>query len=97
MTKEFIELSIFQKQWAECELDEEDLRELEEYLCENPDKGDIIQGTAGIRKIRWTAKNKGKRGGSRVIYIHFISCDLIYLMAAYSKNQKIDLSPKEKK
>lgn len=49
MTVEFIELSLFQKQWKDCGLDEGDLRELEEYLCINPIKGDLIPSNEGVR------------------------------------------------
>ncbi|NSW92879.1 MAG: addiction module toxin RelE [Firmicutes bacterium] len=90
-----MELSIFQNHWRLCGLDEDDLLLLQKYLSENPNKGDVIPGTKGIRKLRWAAKHKGKRGGIRVIYIHFPKFNKIYLLAAYSKNQKIKLSPTE--
>jgi hypothetical protein len=97
MTREFIELPEFIKCWNEIGLSEDDLFELEDYLCKNPDKGDVIQGTGGLRKLRWNLKNKGKRGGVRTLYVDFVYYEKIYLITAYTKNEKVDLSSEEKK
>lgn len=61
MTREFIELPEFIKRWEEIGLNDEDLAELENYLCYHSDKGDLIQGTGGLRKLRWKLNNKGKK------------------------------------
>ena len=63
----------------------------------NPNAGDIMQGTGGIRKLRWVLPNKGKSGGVRVIYIDFISYGKIYLLDLYGKAEKEDLPQNEKK
>lgn len=66
-------------------------------MVKKPDAGDLIQGTGGIRKLRWLLGNKGKRGGVRIIYYWQLSKDHIYFMTLYSKKEKIDLSSKDKK
>ena len=74
----------------------DDLKELEEFLVAFPAHGDVIPGTGGLRKLRWAAKGKGKRGGARVIYFYYVNKDNVYLLAAYTKNDKTDLSSNEK-
>jgi hypothetical protein len=65
-------------------------------LIEHPDDGDIIPGAGGIRKIRWGAKGRGKRGGVRIIYYWRTVCGHIYLLSIYGKNEASDLTQKEK-
>jgi mRNA-degrading endonuclease RelE of RelBE toxin-antitoxin system len=65
----FIESPIFAEDLSEL-LDDESYGEFQEYLAENPVAGDVIQGTNGLRKVRWGASGRGKRGGVRVIYYH---------------------------
>ena len=67
------------------------------YLIDHPDAGDVIPGSGGVRKLRWAAKGKGKRGGARIIYLHVVIAARIYLMQCYAKNVKPDLSADEKK
>ena len=77
-------------------LSDEEQGELQNHLIEHPDDGDIITGTGGIRKIRWGAKGKGKRGGVRIIYFWRTSMSHIYLLGIYGKNEATNLTPKEK-
>ena len=63
----------------------------------HPTQGDVIPGTGGVRKIRWQGAGHGKRGGVRVIYYFYDENHPIYLLYAYPKNIKIDLSEAEKK
>ena len=78
-------------------LSEEERLELTAYLAANPENGDIIQGTGGIRKIRWATKGTGKRSGYRVIY-YFHSEDFpLAALLLYRKNEKTDLTEQEKK
>ena len=93
----FIELPEFRKAWSSLGLNDEDLNELEIFLTINPDHGDVIPGTGGLRKLRWAAKGKGKRSGARVLYIDLVILEKIYFITAYSKNEKVDLTPTEKK
>ncbi len=64
-----------------------DLKELQEYLLYNPDAGKIMQGTGGLRKVRW-ARNKGKSGGVRALYIDFTKDAHIYFITVFGKNDK---------
>ena len=67
------------------------------HLAEHPESGAVIPGSGGVRKLRWAAKGKGKRGGSRIIYVYVVVSARIYLMRFYAKNAKSDLTPAEKK
>ena len=67
------------------------------YIGLNYDKGDIIPNTNGLRKIRWSGSGHGKRGGARVIYYYYNKNHPIYLLFAYQKNMKDDLTEHEKK
>jgi len=97
VTREFIILPEFQKCWQQSGLDDEDLRELEIYLCLNPTSGDTIPGTGGLRKLRWSLEGKGKRGGLRALYVDSAYYGKIYLISAFPKNVKADLTENEKK
>jgi hypothetical protein len=93
---EFLETPLFTKIIDEI-LSDEDLRELQAFLINRPDAGDVIPGTGGVRKVRWSAQGKGKRGGARIIYYFVRQRDCIYLLFAYTKNVQVDLSHKQKK
>ena len=71
--------------------------ELLYYLSENPKSGNLIQGTGGIRKLRWASKGKGKSGGSRVIYFFYNETIPLFLLTIFSKNEKINLTKSERK
>jgi hypothetical protein len=66
-------------------------------VAANPKKGDVIAGTGGARKLRWAAKGQGKRGGVRIIYYYYATEYEIYLITAYAKNQKTDLTTGDKR
>lgn len=99
MNRTFIEVPMFTKKWHELGLTDEELRNLENVLLENPKAGDAIQGTGGLRKIRVSmeSKGKGKRGGARVIYVDIEVKETIYFINVYTKNEKDDLTEDEKK
>ena len=61
----------------------------------NPTAGDLIKGSGGLRKVRWRSAAGGKRGGIRVIYYWYVSDSEIYLLLAYGKKEKEDLTSKE--
>jgi mRNA-degrading endonuclease RelE of RelBE toxin-antitoxin system len=70
---------------------------LQDYLLENPDEGDVIVGGKGIRKLRWRAEGRGKRGGLRVIYYFADRHGYIYLLMLYAKNEQEDLTAQQLK
>ncbi|MCW5605282.1 MAG: type II toxin-antitoxin system RelE/ParE family toxin [Burkholderiales bacterium] len=88
----FVELPPFIAFAAEWWSDE-DLRRLQNVLLTQPDAGDLIRGGSGLRKLRWSAQGRGKRGGARVIYYWHVPGDRIYLIYAYTKNEQEDLTP----
>lgn len=92
----FIESPVFTEDLNEL-LSDESYSEFQEYLAEHPTAGDVIQGTNGLRKIRWAAQGKGKSGGVRVIYYHVCAAYQIRLILIYRKGIKDDLSPSQKK
>lgn len=80
-------------------LGDEDFRVLQQFLAHDPEAGDIVPGTGGFRKLRWTVprRRKGKRGGLRVIYYYFATESRIWLVTLYGKGEVADLSPNEKR
>ncbi|HEX8392602.1 MAG TPA: type II toxin-antitoxin system RelE/ParE family toxin, partial [Longimicrobium sp.] len=78
---------------AEGLADEEELRWLEWVLMHEPRLGVVVPGWGGARKLRIPSHGRGKRGGSRVIYLYVELRGRIYLLLAYSKNEQQDLSP----
>lgn len=96
MKLSFIELPFFEKYRKE-HLTDDEYRRFQNELLENPEKGDVIQGVNGLRKIRLSVKGKGKRGGARAIYYYFVNGAQIWLFTAYDKNEQEDLTNEEKK
>lgn len=94
----FIELPAFQKHRADY-LDDDLFRSFQLELLKNPEAGDLIEGTGGLRKIRFfdQRRGKGKRSGLRVIYYWWSGFDQFWLFTVYSKNEQDDLSPSQKK
>lgn len=97
MTRGFMYTPKFDKEWEKLGLTDEDLRLFEVYLLENPEAGNIIEGTGGIRKVRWAFPNTGKSGGIRVLYVDFIFYDLIIIFDLFTKDEKENLTQAEKK
>lgn len=87
----FIELPLFEKHIYDY-LDDDVYANFQWYLAQYPETGDLIPGGGGIRKIRWSAKGKGKSGGVRVIYYHYVKNAEITLMLIYSKNEMCNIS-----
>ncbi|GAA5169815.1 type II toxin-antitoxin system RelE/ParE family toxin [Modicisalibacter zincidurans] len=91
---EFIETPTFTRQIQAMATDDE-LKELQRILIAQPDKGDLIQGTGGLRKIRMALGHQGKQGGARIIYF-LATAEVVYLILAYPKSVKDSLTPAEK-
>ncbi len=77
-------------------MNDDSYRAFQHYLMENPTAGEVIIGTSGLRKVRWSANGKGKRGGSRVIYIYLDKRHHFHLLTIYGKNEAEDLTQDEK-
>lgn len=78
-------------------LHDEELKLLEDILLENPQKGDVIEGTSGARKMRIQMNGHGKRGGGRVIYVDIFEKEKLYFLFAYPKNVQVNLTEQQKK
>jgi mRNA-degrading endonuclease RelE of RelBE toxin-antitoxin system len=92
----FIETPIFTKDVQDL-LSDEEYAEFQKYLSAHPLEGDLIQQTGGLRKIRWAARGKGKRGGVRVIY-YYVAVDFqIRLLLIYKKGIQDNLTADQKK
>ena len=87
----------FDKQWANMGLDDEDRRLLENEIINNPQIGAVIRGTGGLRKMRFALENKGKSGGVRALYVDFVVFERVYLVTAYPKGKKDDITAEERK
>ncbi len=92
----FIESKIFER-LREKYFDDTSYNEFQNFLLEQPAVGDTIQGTGGLKKVRWSAKGKGKRGGVRIIYLYLADKSHIHFLTVYAKNEMSDLTPNEKK
>jgi mRNA-degrading endonuclease RelE of RelBE toxin-antitoxin system len=87
----FIETPIFTRAVARL-LDDEEYRSLQLALMLRPESGQVIPGSGGLRKIRWSLKGKGKRGGCRIIYHWDGSRETYYMLYAYGKGDQEDLT-----
>lgn len=63
----------------------EELAELVDYVAHNPEAGDVVSGTGGVRKLRWGKAGTGKRGGARIVYFYYNELCPLYLLLAYEK------------
>lgn len=87
-----VETPIFIKS---CEgiLSQQEREEIIDWLSHQPEVGDVIPGTNGLRKVRWARAGMGKRGGSRVIYLIQYQREQVQLLIAYSKSKFDNLPP----
>jgi hypothetical protein len=89
-----VELPEYKKQ-VQKNLSESDSELLINYLAEHPKAGVLIQGTGGIRKLRWAKNGRGKSGGVRVIYYFHNDSMPLFLLSLFGKNEKANLSHSE--
>lgn len=92
----FLETRVFSR-WRREYLEEEQFRALQNHLPENPHAGARVPGTGGLRKLRWSTENRGKRGGVRIIHFVVETRELILLLLLYPKNVQDDLSAEQKR
>ena len=97
MTRTFIEVPLFSKRWLEIGLTDDDLLQLQIMLLKDPESGPVIEGTGGIRKVRFPLDNRGKSGSVRVCYTDFAEYEVTYLITAFTKKDQENLTDDEKK
>lgn len=93
----FIELPAFERHRGDY-LNDDGFRQLQLVLMVNPEAGDVIEGTGGLRKLRFgdSRRSKGKRGGLRVIYYFWSGGPEFWLFTLYDKDEAADLTPKQR-
>ena len=96
MKREFIYAQHFDKCWEALGLSDEQLSELEKMILERPDVGNLIQGTGGLRKVRFATGNKGKSGSIRVLYVDFEIYKTTSFLFAYPKSELENITDKQK-
>ena len=87
----FIETSLFTKLLPKY-LSDDEYKAFQWHMLNNPAIGDIVPGSGGVRKVRWSQTGKGKRAGIRIIYYWKKSADEIWLLTLYSKSEKSTIS-----
>ena len=92
----FIETPIFTKE-LKNQLEDEEYRALQLALLFRPEQGVLIPGSGGLRKLRWSQKGKGKRGGCRIIYYWDEKQETFYMLLVYIKSKQENLTPKQMK
>ena len=96
MEREFILLQEFERQWSRLGFNDDDLGELQTEIKKDPKLGSVIPGTGGLRKMRFAFEGRGKSGGARVLYIDLLVAEVVYLITAYAKGEKEDISDAER-
>jgi hypothetical protein len=81
----FIETRLFTRLVSEY-LSDDEYRELQKALIADPEAGNVVPGSGGVRKLRWRAAGRGKRGGYRVIYFAKVVQGVIWMLTMYPKN-----------
>jgi hypothetical protein len=90
------ETPLFQRQ-AKKLWSEDEAQAFVDFIARNPEVGDIIPDTGGVRKVRWSREGMGKRGGARVIYFYFHEDTPLWLLLAYAKADRGDMTNTEKR
>ena len=96
LSRIFVELPSFIARWKSLGLTDDDLLRLEIDLLSDPKIGAVMQGTGGVRKVRFAFENRGKSSSIRVIYIDFEVYEKIFLLTAYAKADQSSLTKKER-
>lgn len=81
---------------AEKLLSDAERRDVVDYLAIHPKAGDVMEGTCGVRKLRWGRGGRGKSGGVRVVYYFHSEAMPLYLLALFAKNEQANLSKAER-
>jgi hypothetical protein len=91
-----IETSAFTRR-IQALLSDDDYSRLQDWLVRHPDAGDVMPEGGGIRKLRWAVAGRGKQGGARIIYFWAVSPQHLFMLRAYAKNERADLTRQELK
>ena len=92
----FIESPRFHKRWFDLGFTEDDLLELQLYLLDNPKAGPVMQGTGGLRKMRYAFEGRGTSGSARILYVDFEDHERIFLLNLFAKDEKENLTKEER-
>jgi len=94
----FLHLDIFDDEWSDLGLGDDDLQELQSAILASSERYPIIRGTEGLRKIRFAPSReaRGKSGAYRAGYVRFPEFGFILLVTVWGKNDKADLSPRDR-
>ena len=92
----FFETSAFTRRIVEI-MEDEEYRLLQLVLMKKPEAGAIVPGAGGMRKIRWGIPGRGKRGGARVVYYWHAGDEQFFMLLAYTKNERDDMTPDQMK
>src|SRR5262249_6967294 len=90
----FIETPIFTRAIVAL-LEDDDYQSLQLALLSRPERGTVIQGSGGLRNVRWPLPGQGKRGGLRVVYFWDDESETFYMLYAYRKNEQEDLTAQQ--
>ena len=85
----FIESSIFER-ICPVYLDDDEYAELQQFMIQNPDAGQVVPGSGGIRKLRWSRPGMGKRGGLRIVYFARRGPNEFWMLTIYAKAKRED-------
>lgn len=94
--REFIHGKKFDEQWQSLGLTDDDLKDLQQILLENPKIGSVIQGTGRLRKMRFGYGGRGKSHSARICYVDFEIHEKIFLIMVFAKNEMENLSKAER-
>ena len=101
MKRHFVQTRAFSKSINDLidkkKLLHEDFEAFKKKLTENPEEGDLIRGTGGVRKTRLKSATKGKSGGFRICYFDDSKSEELFLILIYQKNEQETLTADEKK
>lgn len=97
MNRLFVLTESFERSWSRMGLGDDELNDLQALLLGDTSTGDVVPGLAGARKVRIPLPGRGKSGGGRVIYVDIVVKERIFLLLAYSKNDKTDIDSAQKK
>ena len=95
----FVQGRTFESSWKQLGLSDDDLRALEMFIMLNPQGPPVISGTGGLRKVRFAPEswNVGKSGAARVCYVYFPEFSMVFLVLAFGKGEKENLTANEKR